>query len=175
MKIPEGIKNLAEWLETTIKDFISKSPENTLQNRDSEKAWADPLVGFSRGDDPLYQDYKQKIGAFYWTPLEIFAQTFPELGIGPDQLTVISWVLPQADATKSDNRRQTVYPSERWARARIYGEEANIKLREHVVRVLQESGFEAVAATPPTPQAWEPLGSVMASLLQRARPCGWVP
>jgi len=145
MKIPEGIKNLAEWLETTIKDFISKSPENTLQNRDSEKAWADPLVGFSRGDDPLYQDYKQKIGAFYWTPLEIFAQTFPELGIGPDQLTVISWVLPQAEATKSDNRRQTVYPSERWARARIYGEEANIKLREHVVRVLQESGFEAVA------------------------------
>ena len=145
MKATKGTEGLALWVRTTIKDFINKSPENTLQNRGSEKAWADPLVGFSRGDDPLYQEYKEMIGAFYWTAWEIFDKTFPEVEVEPGHLTVISWVLPQAETTKSDNRRQTVYPSERWARARIYGEEANIKLREHVVRVLQESGFEAVA------------------------------
>lgn len=65
--------------------------------------------------------------------------------VAPDQLTVISWVLPHTDATKSDNRKQTVYPSETWARARIYGEEVNDKLRKHVVATLQELGCEAVA------------------------------
>jgi epoxyqueuosine reductase len=145
MEARKGIKNPAGWLEDTIKDFINKSPENTLQNRENEKAWADPLVGFSGGDDPLYQEYKEKIGTFYWTPSEIFNKTFSEVKVEPDQLTVISWILPQVEATKSDNRKQTVYPSERWARARIYGEEVNVKLRKHVVATLQGSGFEAVA------------------------------
>jgi epoxyqueuosine reductase QueG len=139
------LKDPAVWLETTIKSFINKSPENSLKNEKNEKAWADPIVGFSRGDDPLYQFYKEDIGAFYWTPLEIFNKTFPQLKVAPDQLTVISWVLPHTDATKSDNRKQTVYPSETWARARIYGEEVNDKLRKHVVATLQELGCEAVA------------------------------
>lgn len=141
----KGIEHPAGWLETTIRDFINKSPENTLQNEENEKAWADPLVGFSRGDDPLYQEYKEKIGTFYWTPSEIFNETFPGLKVEPDQLTIMSWVLPHVEATKSDNRVQSVYPSERWARARIYGEEVNAKLRRHVVTTLQGSGFEAVA------------------------------
>jgi epoxyqueuosine reductase QueG len=139
------LKDPAVWLETTIKSFINKSPENSLKNEKNEKAWADPIVGFSRGDAPLYQFYKEDIGAFYWTPLEIFNKTFPQLKVAPDQLTVISWVLPHTDATKSDNRKQTVYPSETWARARIYGEEVNDKLRKHVVATLQELGCEAVA------------------------------
>ena len=141
----KGSKEPAEWLETTIKNFINESPENTLQNEENERAWADPLVGYSRGDDPLYQEYKEKIGAFYWTPTEIFNETFPGLKVEPDQLTIISWVLPHVQATTSDNRMQSVYPSERWARARIYGEEVNAKLRGHVVTTLQGSGFEAVA------------------------------
>jgi epoxyqueuosine reductase len=141
----KGIKNQAGWLETIIKDFVNRSPENTLQNRENERAWADPLVGFSKGDDPLYKEYKEKIGSFYWTPSEIFNKTFTELKVEPDQLRVISWILPQVQATKSDNLKQTLYPSERWARARIYGEESNDKLREHVVAILQDSGFEAVA------------------------------
>jgi ferredoxin len=145
MEAIKGIENPAGWLETIIKDFINKSPENTLRNRENEKAWADALVGFSSGDDPLYQEYKENIGTFYWTPSEIFNKTFPELKVEPAQLTVICWVLPQVQATKSDNCKQTIYPSERWARARIYGEEVNVKLREHVVATLQDSGFEAVA------------------------------
>ena len=140
-----GLKSYKRWLETVIKSFINKSQDNSLKNERNEKAWADPIVGFSSGDDPLYQLYKEDIGAFYWAPAEIFAKTFPMLRVTPDQLTVISWVLPQTDATKTDNRKQTVYPSERWARARIYGEEVNIKLRKHVVATLQEVRCEAVA------------------------------
>lgn len=58
---------------------------------------------------------------------------------------MISWILPQTEATKSENRDQTRYPSERWARARFYGEQFNDKLRKHVVATLQKADLEAVA------------------------------
>lgn len=135
----------AKWLTTTIQEFVNQSPENTLQNEDNEKAFGEPLVGFSKGDDPLYDEYKRHIGPFYWTPIEIFTLTFPELSVIPEELTVISWILPQTSATKSDNRKQTKWPAERWARARIYGEKFNEKIRKHVVEVLQEEGYKAVA------------------------------
>jgi len=139
------IDNPAKWMETLIKDFINKSPENTLKNRANEKAWEDPLVGFSNGHDPIYQQYKELVGTFHWTPLEVFSLTFPSSKVSAKDLTVISWILPQAEASKSDNRKETVYPSERWARARMFGEEVNIKLAKQVVTTLQEAGFRAVA------------------------------
>jgi epoxyqueuosine reductase QueG len=145
MKENDQIKNPAKWIETLIKDFINRSSENTLKKRANEKAWEDPLVGFSKGDDSLYQEYNEYVGAFHWTPSEIFTMTFPSVEVSAEDLTVISWVLPQTEVTKSDNRKETTYPSERWARARMFGEEVNVKLAKHVVATLQEAGFRAVA------------------------------
>lgn len=184
MEAIKVVENPAEWLETAIKNFVNTSPENTLQNRDNDEAWTDPLVEFSSGDDPLYQGFKENIGAFYWTPWELFTKTFPGVQVEPDQLTVISWILPQVEATKFDNRKQTLYPSESWVIARIYGEEVNVKLRQYVGTTLKELGFTAVAPCfhlsgsrkhlsgtglpppgpndmQPLPQGWELLVSVM--------------
>jgi len=46
------IQSPGQWMETVIKDFINQSRENTMQNAENEKAWGDPLVGFSRGMIP---------------------------------------------------------------------------------------------------------------------------
>jgi epoxyqueuosine reductase QueG len=135
----------ASWIEGVIRDFIDQSPGNTLQGPYEEKAFENPLVGFSRGDDSLYESYKEVVGPFHWTPLEIFTQTFPGSRVKAGELAVISWILPQTRATKADNRRQSTYPAERWARARIFGEEVNVKLRNRVVDVLQKGGYAAVA------------------------------
>jgi epoxyqueuosine reductase QueG len=85
--------------------------------------------------------------------LEIFSRTFPEVEIEPDELTVIVWVVAHHPLTKEDNRRATVYPSERWARARMFGEEVNEKLRRHVVTALEAEGYAAVA--PALSPYWE--------------------
>ncbi len=147
MRLKDQLNDQAFWIKKVIEDFINNSDENTLQNNGDDKAWAEPLIGFSRGDDILYREFKEHIGPFYWTPIEIFNSTFPMLKISPDELTVISWILPQTEMTKEDNRKETTYPSERWARSRIYGEIVNEKLRRHVVSVLKESGYEALAPT----------------------------
>jgi epoxyqueuosine reductase QueG len=147
MELNSKTKDNATWVESVIKRFVNKSPENSLKNKANEKAWAEPLVGYSSGADPLYQFYKKDIGDFYFTPLEIFTKTFPGLNVTADQLTVISWVLPHTEATKIEHRKEKRFPTERWARARIFGENFNDALRRHVVDTLQRKGCEAVAPT----------------------------
>jgi epoxyqueuosine reductase len=135
----------ASWVRSLVEDFILNSPENQLGGPFREKAFDAPLVGFARGDDPLFDSLKEHVGPFHWTPLEIFQMSHPGQRVGAADLTVISWVLPQTRATRRDNRAQKVYPSERWARARIFGEEVNNKLRRHVVGELGRKGHQALA------------------------------
>lgn len=135
----------AAWIQSLMQDFLDQSPENTLNDKTNEKAFETCLVGSSSGDDPIYDRYKEVIGPFHWTPLEIFTKAFPASKVNAEELSVISWVLPHREATKVDNRKETAHTSERWARARIYGEQVNAKLRNQVVNALGKEGHEAVA------------------------------
>ena len=89
-------------------------------------------MGFSKGDDPLYLQISENIGPFYLTPMNAFNRVFPDVKTSPDALTVISWILPQTSETKRDHRKERTYPSERWARSRLFGENFNSKLRREV-------------------------------------------
>ncbi len=144
MKINKASHN-AQWIQKTIQAFIANSPQNTLQNQAGDKAFETPLVGFSSGDDPLYEAFKDHVGPFFITPSELFAVTFKDFSVKPEELTVISWILPHNRATKTDNRRQDFYPAERWARGRIFGEETNVQLRKYMAASLEEKGYKAVA------------------------------
>lgn len=137
-------KDDGAWIKDIVLEFAN-SPENNLGPGRDERAFDDPLVGFARGDDPIFDEFKRHIGEFFWTPAAIFEKTFPGSRTKPGELTVISWVLPQTKQTKLDSRREKVYPSERWARNRLFGEQFNAKLRNHVVKVLTGAGYPAVA------------------------------
>src|SRR5208283_4365569 len=142
----EPTGDLSVWLESAIKEFCMDSPDNSLKNKENDRAFDKPLVGFSSGSEPLYRTIKEDIGPFYMTPIEVFEKSFPDAEPSADKLTVISWILPQAKVTRADNRKETTYPSERWARAKAYGEIVfNVMVRRHVVDILRDSGFKAVA------------------------------
>jgi epoxyqueuosine reductase len=141
------VSNPSAWVSSLIKDFTATSPLNSLRNASKDKAWVEPLVGFSRGDDSIHSLYKEKVGPFHWTPLEIFSLTFPETPARAEDLTVVSWILPHTELTKADLRKETKNPTERWVRARLYGEEFNEALRRHVAASLTEAGHPAVAPT----------------------------
>ncbi len=135
---------LARWITDRVQE-ICAGPENTLQGRFDEPAWGEPLVGFARGSDGLWDEYKEFVGPEHWTPAEIFRLSYPDLAVEAQELAVVSWVLPQTEATKADNRQEEVYPAERWARSRIYGEEFNDALKRQVAEALTEAGYPAVA------------------------------
>jgi epoxyqueuosine reductase QueG len=143
--VKKGTVITGDWIKGLIQDFITTSPHNTMENEAKEPAWDDALVGFASGADQIWQQYKEYVGAFHWTPWEVFNQHCPKEPVGPEELTVISWVLPQRDAVRIANRKARKYPAEEWARIRVYGEKFNAALRLHVAESLQKTGHPAVA------------------------------
>jgi epoxyqueuosine reductase len=137
----------AASIRSLIVDYVAKAPTNSIRNAEKEKAWDEPLVGFSKGDDSIYQFFKDDIGSFYWTPLEIFKLTFPEISVKPDELSVISWVLPHTESIKADLRKETKTPSEKWIRARTFGGEFIDELLKYVANTLTKSGYPAIVPT----------------------------
>jgi len=136
-----GVEEIIHEIESLLAD-----PDlNRLGPDLAEPVWDSPLIGVSRGDDPLYAEFKETIGPFYWTPLEVFQLRFPGLDTAASDLAVIVWVLPQTEATRREHRTCTLFPSRRWSLARLYGEAVNDRIRDHLTRVLIEAGHPAVA------------------------------
>lgn len=122
-----------------------QSPANDLNMPEPEPAFATPLFGAAAGHDPLWQTLKEVVGPFHWTPKEAFDLTYPGNNVKPDDLAVFVWILPQTKATKADNRKETLYPSERWARNRVFGEaNVNFGLGRHLVEELHRANVQAV-------------------------------
>jgi len=134
-----------DWIKGVIRDFIATSPDNTMENEAGEPAWDDALVGFASGADQIWQQYKEYVGAFHWSPWEVFSQHCPKEPAGPEELTVVAWVLPQREQVRKANRKAKKYPAEEWARIRVYGEKFNAALRRHVASSLIKAGHPAVA------------------------------
>ena len=132
------------WVIDLI-EALWAGPGNDMHRNEPERAWDPPLIGFAGGADGLWEQYKTFVGPFHWTPVEAWRQAYPDVDVAPEALTVISWILPQTEATKRDQREQTLFPAERWARTRVYGEQANHRLRCDVAQALTDAGYPAVA------------------------------
>ena len=135
----------SSWITNVIKDFVTQSPLNDMGFEEPERIFDTPLVGFSSGTDPLYDEYKSHIGSFYFTPLELFTESFPEKKYTAEDLTVISWIIPSTAVTRNEHGAQKRYPSERWARTRDLGEKFNNAIRIQVVEQLKGAGVAGVA------------------------------
>lgn len=137
---------LADWIRDFLNEQVATSPENSMQDGGGgERAFGQPLVGFSAGGDPLYQEYRRHIGDFFWTPQAAYALAFPDDPAQAGELTVISWILPQTQATKDENAGQDIYCSRRWAAVRLFGEKFNALLRRDLAQALCGQGVPACA------------------------------
>lgn len=149
-----GENDLASWVETTIREFCHSSPDNDMHYADHEPLTDEPIIGFSAGDDRLYEFFKQDIGFPYMTPRELFQSAFPDDQADSGDLTVISWILPLTKHTRDSYKQETLFAvSERWARAKHYGGIFNIALMKHLVEKLGNQGIRAMAPT--FPPVWK--------------------
>jgi len=122
------------WIRGLVENFIESSA-NTLGNSTNDKAFGAPIVGYARGDDPIFEQFKRDIGVFYLTPLEAFEKVYPGSRVGPVELTLKSWILPHMSQTKMDNRIKKTYPFERWARGKKFVDLGDIPRVEPAVGV----------------------------------------
>lgn len=141
-----------EWITSVLVSFMEDPASNAISPGHSEPAFAEPLIGFCKGDDPVFETIRDHIGDFYWTPQSAFAGAFPEDGATAADLTVIAWVLPQTLATRKEHRACKDFPGERWSRVRHFGEQVNDHLRRYLVARLTAAGVPAAA--PVLSPAW---------------------
>jgi ferredoxin len=134
-------------IQTIIEDFMGSGVNRIEPASGPEAAWEMPLLGVAAGDDLIWESYAGAvIGPFHLTPLRAFNSAFPGQTVSAGELRVLSWVLPQTRATKSEQARQTDMTGERWARSRIMGEErVNQGLMRYLPAKLAELGIAAVA------------------------------
>jgi hypothetical protein len=135
------------WVKERIEDFIARNEVNRLA-LDGEVIYDEPLVGFARGNDPLFRRLKRVIGKFHCTPLEwvkLAPEEKPPRDLRASDLRVVAWVLPITEKTRSETRMEVKVTSRRWAHTRLYGEDCNQALRSYLVSLLKEEGYFALA------------------------------
>jgi epoxyqueuosine reductase QueG len=112
---------------------------------DPEPLFEDPFYGVAAGNDPLFAAFKDAVGPFHWTPLEVFALAFPHIPCAADELSVLVYVLPQTARTRQDQRSCLETPSRRWYYVYLHGEALNRRIRARLADALIRSGIPAVA------------------------------
>ncbi len=154
MKADQMKKDPAAFLEAEIKKYIATSPNNFMPDFPGEHMWDEPLVGFANGDDPLFTEYKKIIGDFHVTPREALEMSLKKKTIeytNPENVSVISYFLPSTSLIRESMHKEREICSLRWNRARWFGQECNFRLQRHLVALLEDLGYYAVA---PEQEPW---------------------
>ena len=142
----EAGRDLRAEIQEAIEDFITNSPTARLSFLDDYPMWKRPIVGFVDGDDPIFEQYKEAIGPDHLTPREALAKVnqlpLDEL---PEQVSIVTWVLPITEETRKSNRKESRVPSRLWSHTRWHGEECNNALRRLIVELLRQKGYLAAA------------------------------
>jgi len=138
-----------DWFINTIGEKIATHPENAMEYPFcGEKIFTGPLVGFIRGDDPIFQKYKTIIGPHHFTPEEIMQWQAKQNGVPAPRaqdLSVVSFILPLTKITKNDNAAMKEWPAERWAQTRLLGEIFSQTFVREIVTYLMGRGILAIA------------------------------
>jgi epoxyqueuosine reductase len=137
------------WFARTVGEKVASHPDNAMEYPFyGEPLYAEPLVGFVRGDDPIFPKLKEVIGPHHFTPWEIMKWQAERNGVAPpdpEDISVVSFVLPFTRHTKGDNAAAKEWVSERWAQCRLLGELFSQTLVREIVASLMGQGVLAVS------------------------------
>jgi hypothetical protein len=137
------------WFIQTLKDKLAHHQENTKEYPFyGEPIYGEPLVGFVRGNDPLMEQYKEIIGPHHFTPWEIMRWQAENNGVtppAPEDISVVSFVMPFSPQTIKENAAVVDWPSERWAQTRLLGEIFSQTIVREIVTDLMGRGILAVS------------------------------
>jgi epoxyqueuosine reductase len=138
-----------EWFIQTIKDKLANHPENAMEYPFyGEPIYEEPLIGFVRGNDPIFDQFKEIIGPHHFTPWEIMKWQADNNGVDPpasEDISVVSFVMPFTHKTRQDNAAAKEWTAERWAQSRLLGEIFSQTFVQEIVAGLMSRGILAVS------------------------------
>ncbi|MBD3227524.1 MAG: hypothetical protein GF329_04975 [Candidatus Lokiarchaeota archaeon] len=130
-----------------LRDFFSKSELNRLPDCfASIRIFSDPIVGVAKGNDKIFQKFKEVVGPNHLTPLEIWrVNGLPNSDTSAKNLRIISIVFPFTNEIRERSINKIKYPSKIYCVARNYANEFKKETLRQGIQYLQDLGFNATS------------------------------
>ena len=133
-----------------LKSFFETSKLNLLhENYGGGKIFSDPIIGVARGDDPIFQKFKEVVGPEHLTPLELWLAEGQE-NQSASNLRVISIVFPYVDKIRKESKNvkkllTVTLPAEIYSVGRNYANSFKQETCKKIIEFFYEKNYKAVA------------------------------
>jgi epoxyqueuosine reductase QueG len=131
--------------------FFEASKLNRLPEKyGGEMIFSSPLIGVARGDDPIFQSYKEIIASDHLTPIELWLSEGFETLITSD-LRIISIVFPFDDNIRKESYKvekflRVTLPAVKYCIGRNYANAFKKEVCRQAIEFFKFKGYRAIAA-----------------------------
>jgi hypothetical protein len=138
---------LKDLLLKFLEDLFSNSELNRLpESYGGGRIFSNPIIGISKGDDPIFEKFKEVAAPRHMTPTEMWeASGLPvELNLA-SKLRIISIICPFTSEIREESMKAKIMPAEIYSIGRNYANAFKIDVMKQVIKFFQEKGFLATA------------------------------
>jgi len=104
-----------------------------------------PLIGVSRGDDPVFNKFKKVIAPEHMTPAEMWTKSGFADGESAESLRTLSIIFPYVSRIREESKTATKMPAEIYCIARNYANAFMTDVIEKTMVFFQNQGYRAAA------------------------------
>jgi epoxyqueuosine reductase QueG len=135
-----------ENLQRFVEDLFSSNELNRLPEAyGGGRIFGTPLIGVSRGDDPIFNKFKEVISAEHMTPAEMWTKSGFEDDDPAASLRTVSIVFPYVDRIREESKTATKMPAEIYSIGRNYANAFMTDVIEKTIAFFQDQGHRAAA------------------------------
>ncbi|MFX1378048.1 MAG: hypothetical protein ACFFA4_03055 [Promethearchaeota archaeon] len=140
-----------EEISQFLLNFFETSKLNRLPDKyGGDMIFSSPLIGVARGDDPIFDRFKQIIGLEHLTPIELWLSEGYDT-LPTSNLRVISIVFPFDDKIRKESKNvekllRVTLPAEKYCIGRNYANAFKEEVCRRIIEFFKFKGYRAVAA-----------------------------
>ncbi|MCP4749784.1 MAG: epoxyqueuosine reductase [Proteobacteria bacterium] len=138
-------------LNNSAYQFISELfPLNELnflpEHYGGDRIFEAPLLGVSRGDDPIIQKFKEVVGPEHLTPLEMWTASglVGDMDLAP-RLRILSIVFPYSKRIREEGKKAKRMPADAYTLGRNFANPFITDVQNRTVQFFRDRGFRALA------------------------------
>jgi epoxyqueuosine reductase len=134
-----------EFISNFLEHLFLKSELNRLpESYGGGFIFSKPLIGVSKGDDPIFEKYKEIISPKHLTPKEVWnASHLPDESAS--KLRILSILCPFTNQIREESIKAKIWPAEIYSIGRNYANAFKIDVMKQAIKVFQDKGYQATA------------------------------
>lgn len=135
-----------EKAQRFVEDLFSSNELNRLPEAyGGGRIFGTPLTGVSRGDDSIFDKFKEVIATEHMTPAEMWAKSGFEDEDPAASLRTVSIVFPYVDRIREESKTATKMPAEIYSIGRNYANPFMTDVIKKTIAFFQDQGCRAVS------------------------------